>query len=184
MIKNKKDYKEYLHRDMGFYYASSTKVRFFYWLFRDPCYDIAKYIRLLRREEYHANCGAFPSVYHTLMSWRALARKNKLGNKLGFKIPRNCVGPGLTIYHHGQIIINEDARIGADCRLHGGNCIGNNGKKQAAPQIGDRLDLGFGACIIGDVTLGNGVVVGANAVVVKSVPEDDITLVGVPARMK
>jgi serine O-acetyltransferase len=46
------------------------------------------------------------------------------------------------------------------------------------------LELGFGACIIGSVTLGNGVTVGANAVVVKSDPEDDITLVGVPARKK
>lgn len=182
MIKSKTDYKEYLRRDMGFYYASSRKIRLFYWLFRDPCYYIAKYIRLLRREEYHANHAN--SVYHTLMGWIALARKNKLGNKLGFKIPKNCIGPGLTIYHHGQVIINEDARIGADCRLHGGNCIGNNGKNQAAPKIGDGLDLGFGACVIGDVTLGNCVVVGANAVVVRSCLEDNSTLVGVPARKK
>lgn len=184
MIRNKEDYKEYLHRDMGFYYAYGPKVRFFYWLFRDPYYLIAKYIRLLRCEEYHGNCVKSRSLYHTLMCWQALTRKNILGNKLGFKIPRNCMGPGLTIYHHGQIIINEDARVGADCQLHGGNCIGNNGKTQAAPQIGDRLDLGIGACIIGNVTLGNGVTVGANAVVVKSEPESDVTLVGVPARKK
>lgn len=183
MIRSKEDYKEYLRRDMAFYYACSRKVRFFYWLFRDPYYFIAKYIRLLRQEEYHGNCGN-GSWYHTLMCWQALTRKNILGNKLGFKIPRNCMGPGLTIYHHGQIIVNEAARVGADCQLHGGNCIGNNGKVQIAPQIGDRLDLGFGACIIGGVTLGDGVTVGANAVVVKSEPESDITLVGVPARKK
>lgn len=184
MISNKKEYKEYLCRDMAFYYAGSRKVRFFYWLFRDPSYLIAKYVRLLRCEEYHGNYGNGRSVYHTLMAWIALTRKNALGNKLGFKIPRNCIGPGLTIYHHGQIIINEAARIGADCQLHGGNCIGNSGKTQQTPRVGDRLELGFGACIIGGVTLGNGVTVGANAVVVKSDPEDDITLVGVPARKK
>ena len=184
MILSKVDYEEYLRRDMDFYYACSKKVRFYYWLFRDPCYFIAKYIRLLRREEYHSNCGKSNSLYHTLMSWIALSRKNQLGNKLGFKIPKNCIGPGLTIYHHGQIIINEHARIGADCSFHGCNCIGNSGKSQAAPQIGDGLDLGFGACIIGDVTLGDRVTVGANAVVVKSDLENDITLVGVPARRK
>lgn len=182
MIQSKAEYREYLRRDMGFYSSSNRKVRFFYWLFRDPCYFIAKYIRLLRQEEYHANCAN--SLYHTLMSWVALSRKNKLGNKLGFKIPRNCIGPGLTIYHHGQIIINESARIGADCRLHGSNCIGNSGKSQAAPQIGDHLDLGFGACIIGGVKLGNRVTVGANAVVVRSDQEDGITLLGVPAHKK
>ena len=184
MINSKQAYREYLHRDMAFYYACSRKVRFYYWLFRDPCYFIAKYIRLLRCEEYHANCGNGRSLYHTFMSWVALMRKNSLGNRLGFKIPRNCIGPGLTIYHHGQIIINEDARIGADCQLHGGNCIGNSGKKQLAPQVGDRLNLGFGACIIGGVSLADGVTVGANAVVMKSEPESNITLVGVPARKK
>ena len=182
MIKSKADYKEYLHRDMRYYYESPRKVRFFYWFLNDPCYDIAKYVRLLRREEYYGNCGR--SLWHSIMYWHALAKKNKLGNKLGFKIPANCVGPGLTIYHHGQIIINENARIGADCHLHGGNCIGNSGKSYAAPQIGDGLDLGFGASVIGGVTLGNCVTVGANAVVVRSAPEDGITLVGVPARKK
>ena len=184
MIENKEDYRQWLHRDMREYYAYSRKVRFFYWLFRDPYYYIAKYIRLLRQEEYHANCEKSGSIYHILMCWIALSRKNKLGNLLGYKIPRNCIGPGLSIYHHGQIIINENARIGADCHLHGANCIGNDGRHQVAPQIGDGLDLGYGACIIGDVTLGNSVTVGANAVVVRSVEKNSVTLVGVPAREK
>ena len=184
MIKTREDYKNYLCQDMAFYYTSSKKTRFFYWLLRDPIYFLAKYIRLLRCEEYHSNCVKGNSLYHTLMSWIALARKNRLGNQLGLKIPRNCIGPGLTVYHHGQIIINENARIGANCRLHGGNCIGNNGKTEAAPQIGDGLDMGFGACIIGDVILGDRVTVGSNAVVVKSDLQNDITLVGVPARKK
>ena len=49
------------------------------------------------------------------------------------------------------------------------------------PIIGDSLDLGIGAKIIGNVTLGNNVRVGANAVVTKSFVEDDIVLVGCPA---
>lgn len=182
MIKSKAEYKQYRQRDMEFYYKSSKKVRFWYWILRDPCFYIAKYIRLLRMEEYHANVSN--SIWHRLMSIWALSRKNALGNKLGFKIPRNCIGPGLTIYHHGEVIVNEDARIGADCRFHGGNCIGNNGKTQAVPQIGDGLDLGIGAKIIGGVKLGNDVTVGANAVVTRSVEQDGVILVGLPARVK
>lgn len=177
MIKNKVDYKEYLHSDMGFYYALSRKERLLCCLLRDPCYFIAKYIRLLRAEEYHFN------TKHRLRYMLALARKNALGNKLGFKIPRNTIGPGLTIYHHGQIIINEGVSVGARCSLHGGNCIGNNGKTQAVPVIGDGLDLGIGGKIIGDVTLGNDICVGANAVVTKSFREDGLTLVGIPANV-
>lgn len=175
MIQSKADYQEYLRRDMAFYQAFSTKERLLYRLLRDPCWYIAKYIRLLRAEEYHFNTG------HPLRGLLAHARKNSLGNRLGFKIPRNTIGPGLTIYHHGEIIINENASIGADCKMHGGNCIGNNGKTEAAPVIGDGLDLGIGAKIIGGVTLGNHVAVGANAVVTKSFADNNITLVGIPA---
>lgn len=177
MINNKESYRDCLRRDMAFYYAHGPKVRFYYWLLRDPVYFIAKYIRLLRAEEYHFNTG------HRLRYMLALARRNILGNRLGFKIPRNTIGPGLTIYHHGEIIINEDAHIGADCTFHGGNCIGNNGKPGPAPQIGDGLDLGIGAKIIGNVTLGSNITVGANAVVTKSFSQNGVTLVGIPAHI-
>ena len=100
---------------------------------------------------------------------------------LGYKIPPNCFGPGLMIYHHGEIIVNENVKVGSGCKLHGGNCLGNNGKTEDVPVIGDDLDLGIGAKIIGGVKLGNGVRIGANAVVTKSFEEDGITLVGIPA---
>lgn len=182
MIQSKAELKEYLCRDMDFYHNLSRKDRFVCWLLRDPLYDIAKYLRYLRLEEYHSNVSR--SLWHRLRTFQVLCKKNLLGNRLGFKIPRNCFGPGLTIYHHGYIIVNESARIGANCRLHGGNCIGNNGKSDAAPVIGDGLDMGIGACVIGDVRLGNNVTVGANAAVVRSADGDNITLVGLPARTK
>lgn len=178
MIKTKADLKEYLRRDMDFYHTLSRKDRLMCRFLRDPLYEIVRYLRYLRLEEYHCNTS------HRLRMLYALRRKNILGNRLGLKIPRNCFGPGLTIYHHGQVIVNENARIGADCHLHGGNCIGNNGKSDIAPVIGDNLDLGIGGCIIGDVTLGSNVKVGANAVVTRSACGDSIVLVGIPAREK
>jgi UDP-N-acetylglucosamine--N-acetylmuramyl-(pentapeptide) pyrophosphoryl-undecaprenol N-acetylglucosamine transferase len=65
-----------------------------------------------------------------------------------------------------------------------GNCIGNNGLTQSVPVIGDGLDLGIGACVLGDVKLGNDIKVGANAVVVRSAQGDGLTLVGIPAHVK
>ncbi len=182
MITDKKSLRVYLKSDMAFYYAFSKRERFVQSLLQDPITQIAKYVRCLRKEEYYHNVRHDPIGKLAEYWW--LGRKNRLGNKLGFKIPCNCFGPGLTIYHHGEIIVNESARIGADCRLHGGNCIGNSGKTDEAPIIGDGLDLGIGAKIIGGVTLGNNVTVGANAVVTKSFEQDGVTLLGIPAKPK
>ena len=173
--------KDYLYQDMRFYYDYSRRERIICCLIKDPCYCIAKYLRYLRKEEFYSRKEG--RIYQ-IVTLYYLRKKNALGNKLGFKIPRNCFDLGLTIYHHGEIIVNETARIGKNCKLHGGNCIGNNGMTDFAPQIEEGLDLGIGAKIIGDVELGRNIKVGANAVVTKSFKEDGITLIGIPASQK
>ena len=65
--------------------------------------------------------------------------------------------------------------------FHGNNCIGNNGKTEDCPVIGDNVDIGFGAIIIGNVKIADNVKIGANAVVTKSCLEEGATLVGIPA---
>lgn len=181
MILNKDDLKAYISCDMGFYHAYSPKDRKILKVTHDPVCEITKYLYFLRKEEYFFNCkhsriGQVCGLFY-------FAKKNKLGNKLGIKIPRNTFGKGLSIYHHGMIIVNEKARIGDNAKLHGGNCIGNNGKTDENPVIGNDLDLGIGASVIGDITLGNHVRVGANAVVTKTFEGDGITLVGIPAKL-
>lgn len=182
MIRTKAELKQYMQRDMAFYYAQSRHERIMCWLLKDPVFYIAKYIRLLRKEEYYFNAGK--GLWGKVCYLYYLRQKNRLGNELGFKIPHNCFGPGLTIYHHGGIIINESAKIGADCKLHGDNCIGNNGISNDNPRIGDGLDMGVGAKIIGSVILGDHVTVGANAVVTRSNSRHGITLLGIPAKEK
>ena len=181
MIKSKADLQRYLQEDMRFFYQYPKKERKIYKLTNDPVYQIAKYIKLLRKEEYYFNCRK-DKIGTLLVLWY-LSRKNKIGNEIGFKIPRNTFEEGLTIYHHGGVIINEDVKVGKNAVLHGDNCIGNDGTAGSkVPVIGDGLDLGVGAKVIGDVTLGNRVSVGANAVVTNSFEKDNITLVGLPAR--
>ena len=152
------------------------------WLLQDPAYQIAKYIRFLRMEEYYFNVNK--GFLGTLMYLYYFRKKNILGNRIGLKIPKNCFGEGLTIYHHGSIIVNETARIGKYCCLHGDNCIGNNGKEDKSPRIGDHLDMGIGAKAIGHIRLGDNVTIGANAVVLNSFSENNITLAGMPAVRK
>ena len=61
--------------------------------------------------------------------------------------------------------------------MHGNNCIGNNGKNNNTPTVGDRFDLG-----IGGVKLGDNVIVGANTLVNKNF-ESNIIIAGIPAQV-
>lgn len=141
-------------------------------------YYIWKYMKLLRKEEFFNHKGnIFLSTIFRIL-------KNKLGRKLGFTIHKNVFGPGLRLWHFGNVVVNAEARVGKNCTLHGNNCIGNDGLPNSrSPRIGDNVDIGFGAIIIGDITIANNVTIAAGAVVVKSVTEEDVVVAGVPAQI-
>lgn len=67
--------------------------------------------------------------------------KNRLGAKLGIYIPAGVFDKGLHIWHYGNIIVNAESKVGKNCMLHGDNCIGNNGKTEGCPIIGDNVDI-------------------------------------------
>lgn len=179
MINNKKDLAEYIASDNSF--AKENGRQKFMKRVHDAEYYICNYLEYLRKQEYYINISA-SNVLKKFLSLYYERKKHNLGNKLGFYIGPNCFGKGLTIYHHGTIIVNPNAKIGQNCKLHGNNCIGNNGATDACPQIGDNVDIGFGAVIIGDVIIADNVKIGANAVVNKSFLESGITIAGIPAK--
>lgn len=147
-----------------------------------PTALIAKYVYYLRKQEYYINT-AKGNKWKGLLGILYERKKNKLGSRLGFEIGPNCFGKGLIIYHIGSIIVNPKARIGENCKLHGANCIGNNGMTEGVPYIGNNVDIGYGAVIIGDVRIADNTIIGANAVVNKSVLSPGCTVAGVPARI-
>lgn len=79
-------------------------------------------------------------------------------------------------------MISSSATIGCNCTLRQNVCIGTRYSSDDAPQIGDNVDFGVGAVVIGNIRVGNNVHIGANAVVLSDIP-DDTTAVGVPARV-
>ena len=100
--------------------------------------------------------------------------------RLGLSIPLGVFGPGLSIAHYGTIVVNKNACVGVNCRIHPGVCIGvAHGR---APTIGDNVYIGPGAKIFGGVTVGDNAAIGANAVVNKDVPPG-VTVAGNPARI-
>jgi serine O-acetyltransferase len=94
------------------------------------------------------------------------------------------IGRRLSIEHHGGIVIHGAAVIGDDCMLRHGVTIGNAGRKDpfGAPTIGNRVEIGAGAKVLGRITIGDDAVVGANAVVTRDVPAGAV-VGGVPARL-
>ena len=104
-----------------------------------------------------------------------------MGYKLGFTISENTFGEGLSIAHYGSIVVNPEARIGMNCRIHSGVNIGADARGGSAPQIGNSVYLGPGAKVFGGITIGDNTVIGANAVVNKDFSGNG-TIAGVPAK--
>lgn len=103
----------------------------------------------------------------------------------GIELPCEVeIGQGFVIDHFGGIIISGYARFGDFCRIRNGVVIGlKNVDEPCAPQIGNHVDIGAGAKILGNIVIGNNVSIGANAVVLCDVP-DNCVAVGVPAVIK
>ena len=85
---------------------------------------------------------------------------------------------------HGKVVVNANAKIGKNCKILSDVTIGVSGKKEevGASVIGSNVFIGSGAKIIGNITIADNVVIGANAVVTKSIAEPGITVAGIPAR--
>jgi serine O-acetyltransferase len=102
----------------------------------------------------------------------------------GIELPcETVVGRRFRIDHFGGIIISGDAVFGDDCVIRNGVTVGlRHTGIRGAPIIGNRVDIGAGAKILGPIHVGDDVAIGANAVVLKDVPANSIA-VGVPARI-
>ena len=106
-------------------------------------------------------------------------------NVYGIELPYSVeLGRRVVIEHQGGIVIHGRSRIGDDCIIRQ-NCtlgIRTLAALDAAPRLGNRVDVGAGAAILGDVVIGDGAAVGANAVVLTNVPAGGLA-VGAPARI-
>lgn len=103
---------------------------------------------------------------------------SRLKIRLGFSIGTNIFGYGLVIPHYGTIVVGSGNCVGNYCVLHTSICITAGHKK-----IGNSFYCSTGAKILNDISIGDNVTVGANAVVNKSIG-DNCLMVGVPASCK
>ncbi|MBC7786591.1 MAG: serine acetyltransferase [Methylophilaceae bacterium] len=100
----------------------------------------------------------------------------------GADIPLNCnIAGGLLIPHPNGIVIHPDAKIGPNCLIFQQVTVGSR-EGHNAPIIAGHVDIGAGAKILGDITIGAHAKIGANAVVLINVPSGKAA-VGIPAKI-
>ena len=173
MISNKRELKQYLKQDKMALGIERKRPK----IFGD---EIWKFQIIYRKYEYLRNNAKKIYNFPILLYYKYIFEKKSI--KLGFSIPINVFGPGLSIAHYGTIVINGNAKIGKNCRIQENVTIGSTNGSNNAPIIGDNVFIGSGAKIIGNIEIAKDIAIGAGSVVVKSFNQSGITIAGVPAK--
>lgn len=98
---------------------------------------------------------------------------------------RSQIGPGLVIVHGHDIVIGGNVRIGKKCKILNGVTLGNKDTESPInqqPTLGDNVVIGSGAKLLGAIQIGSNVIIGANSVVLKNIPQN-VVVAGIPAKV-
>lgn len=133
-----------------------------------------KYLYLFRRRQ--ASSNRVSKIF-----WELMLQLQK--RKTGIQIPSTTtIGKGFRILHFGNIVINPNAVIGENCTVAQGVLIGcSEGKKSGSPKIGNNVNIGANALILGGISLGNDVLIAPGAFVNFDVP-DNCIVIGNPGK--
>lgn len=99
------------------------------------------------------------------------------------EIPAGTViGNGVLFLHNGLgVVVHPDTVIGDDTKIYQNVSLAGRNNR-GAPVIGKRVFIGAGACVLGGITIGDDVIIGANSVVISDIPEKS-TVVGIPGKV-
>lgn len=103
----------------------------------------------------------------------------KINKKYGIEISwRTDIGKGLYLGHARNITINPGAKLGENINIHKGVTIGqeNRGKRKGVPTIGNSVWIGINATIVGNITIGDDVLIAPNSYVNMDVPSHSIVM--------
>ncbi len=180
MIKSKSDLKDILDYESKKYgiheNGSGRLLNFIRLLEGSETQIIWKLQKRLRKTEFYYNTGK------KLRYRLSLMKLNKLENRYGIHIGVNICDRGLKIMHLGSVLVNGRAKVGKDVCFHINTALVGQGVYDDAPMVGDGVIIGVGSILVGGITIANNVAIGAGAVVVKDVEEENIAVAGVPAK--
>ena len=174
---NRKELKELIKSDRQFYASRSLLHRLFDCITLNSNYNYKKIIIVSRKFHYYKQ----KNWRYFIPKWYYTRKLNKMAVKLNINIKGNF-GKKLKIFHQ-NITINQYAHLGNNIILHGNNCIGNNGTDfKNCPIIGNNVEIGYGATIIGNIKIADNVIIGANSLVNKDFLDEGCTIAGNPAK--
>ena len=178
MIQSKEDLRAYLKADREVY--GKRNNLFVKWLTRSDEYYIRAFMVVLRHYEYYLNkrrsiLDLIPYLFYW-WNYRRLKLKSQL-----FIMP-NTVGSGFYPVHAGFVRLGKYVRIGKNCTVLPMVLIGKRQPGDCKIEIGDNCYIGSGTTILGPITIGNNVTIGAGAVVNQDIP-DNAVVAGVPAKV-
>ena len=167
MILSRKDLYDYLEAD--------RKANHINGFIREMTFPTWRYLRCLRHCEYYLNRrnGLFNKIMCKYYQYKLLS----LSVKTGITLPPNTFGKGLYLPHYGSIVVNATARFGDNCVLQNGINI------SAKAGGGNNIYIGAGAKIMIGVRIADYVIIGANAVLTKSVDKENVVVAGIPAKI-
>ena len=140
------------------------------------CYPGFRAVRRHRRAH-----SAYKKGRYFIARWISARTKKLTGIDIH---PGAQIGEGFFIDHGTGVVIGETAVIGDNVTLYQGVTLGGTGKDQGKrhPNIGNGVTIGAGAKVLGPITIGDHVKIGAGSIVLKDVP-DQCTVVGNPGRI-
>ena len=137
-------------------------------------------------KKFHKYLRKAQTSQNRIAQWYYRYRLLKIKKKNMLEISyRTKIGKGLYLGHPYGITINPEATIGENCNIHKGVTIGqeNRGKREGAPQIGNYVWIGINAVVVGNVSIGDDVLIAPNSYVNCDVPDHSV-VIGNPCVMK
>lgn len=181
---DKKELKEIIKEEKNLYISSKYLYQKFT---RARLYMIWKLLSNYRKAQYYRenlkNKKGVMRIINSLRVKIVTRKKNIYSEKCGIEIANDRkIGRRLRLWHGGVVI---NANLGDDCAIHGNNILGNKGEMSpnCVPNIGNNVDVGVGAIVIGEITIADDCCIGANAVVTKSFTKPGSVIVGIPGRL-
>jgi serine O-acetyltransferase len=159
-----------LHRYLNKDFSISTFIK----AMRIPGF---RYLFFLRKAAAVKNGGVLCFIYRIIL--------RRYSYKYGYQIPYNTkIGEGFYIGHYGTIIVSNKAVIGKNCNISPGVTIGqaNRGKLYGVPTIGDCVWMGTNSIIVGNISIGNDVLIAPGAFVNFDVPDHSM-VIGNPGKI-
>ena len=150
--------------------------------------DLSRYEKALRgyTKRFHFYFRKIQTCNNALLKYWYRFVFSRLTAKRGLEISgKTNIGKGLYLGHVYNITINPRAVIGDNCNIHKGVTIGqeNRGPRKGTPKIGNEVWIGVNATVVGNITVGNDVMIAPNAYVNRDIPDHSI-VIGNPCVVK